>query len=140
MLGSGAAGLTDGAGRGRRRRFLGLFEKAELLGRDDGAVLAAWCGCRRTRSLPRPLGLKSAGLDYLASLSHGMISPELAEAFVHTVPELIGWLQDRTSLRLRLVPGFPDYHPEHPGGMPTGGRSLEPELFSYAQLGRGRTG
>ena len=35
---------------------------------------------------------------------------------------------------MRLVPGFPDYHPEHPGGMPRGGRSLEPELISMDRL------
>lgn len=33
------------------------------------------------------------------------------------------------------MPGFPDYHPEHPGGKPLGGRSLEPELFSFDAIG-----
>jgi succinate dehydrogenase/fumarate reductase flavoprotein subunit len=63
-----------------------------------------------------------------------MILPELAEAFVDTGPELIDWLESSTPLQLRLVPGFPDYHPEHPGGKPTGGRSLEPELFPFTRL------
>ena len=36
---------------------------------------------------------------------------------------------------MRVVAGYPDYHPEHPGGRPQGGRSLEPELFSYRSLG-----
>ena len=72
-------------------------------------------------------------LAYLASLSHGMILPELAEALVDTGPELVDWLESSTPLQLRLVPGFPDYHPEHPGGKPRGGRSLEPELFSFSR-------
>src|SRR5690348_7689536 len=63
-----------------------------------------------------------------------MILPELAEAFVDTVPELLDWLETSTPLRLRLVRGFPDYHPEHPGGKPKGGRSLEPELFSFRRI------
>jgi len=33
------------------------------------------------------------------------------------------------------VPGLPDYHPEHPGGKPGGGRSLDPGLFRFAELG-----
>jgi 3-oxosteroid 1-dehydrogenase len=64
-----------------------------------------------------------------------MIAPDLAETFVDTVGDVIAWLHTRTPLRLRLVPGFPHYHPEHPGGKPQGGRSLEPELFSYDELG-----
>ena len=78
--------------------------------------------------------LREEALAYLASLSHGLIRPELAEAFVDTVPELLDWLDEQTPLRLRLVAGFPDYHPEHPGGKPRGGRSLEPELFSFAEI------
>ena len=35
----------------------------------------------------------------------------------------------------RLVEGYPDYHPEHPGGKPGGGRSLDPELFAFGELG-----
>ena len=31
--------------------------------------------------------------------------------------------------------GFPDYHPEHPGGRPDGGRSLECPLFPFDELG-----
>jgi 3-oxosteroid 1-dehydrogenase len=33
------------------------------------------------------------------------------------------------------VRGFPDYHPEHPGGKPGGGRSLDPGLFPFPVLG-----
>jgi 3-oxosteroid 1-dehydrogenase len=74
-------------------------------------------------------------LAYLDSLSHGLILPDLAEALVDTGPELVDWLESSTPLKLRLVAGFPDYHPEHPGGKPQGGRSLEPELFSFNGLG-----
>ncbi len=87
--------------------------------------LAAAAGVRDSRA---------DALAYLESLSLGMILPELAEALVDTGPELIDWLESSTPLRLRLVPGFPDYHPEHPGGKPQGGRSLEPELFSFSAL------
>jgi 3-oxosteroid 1-dehydrogenase len=43
-----------------------------------------------------------------------------------------------TSLQFRVIEGFPDYHPERPGGRPggaRGGRSIIPELFPYRRLG-----
>ncbi len=77
---------------------------------------------------------RADALDYLGSLSNGMILPEMVEAFVDTIPEVLDWL-DTTPLKMSLVPGYPDYHPEQPGGKPGGGRSLEPQLFSLQGLG-----
>jgi hypothetical protein len=37
--------------------------------------------------------------------------------------------------RFNLDPDFPDYHPEQPGGLSKGGRSLETALFPYGELG-----
>jgi 3-oxosteroid 1-dehydrogenase len=44
-------------------------------------------------------------------------------------------LEEHTPVRFQIIPGFPDYHPEHPGGKPEGGRSLECPLFPFAELG-----
>ncbi len=74
------------------------------------------------------------GLEYLSSLSHGLIDPALAETLVHTGPEMIEYLEAHTPVRMRLVQRYPGYHPEHPGGLPGGGRSLAPELFSFREL------
>ena len=35
----------------------------------------------------------------------------------------------------QIIKDFPDYHPEHPGAKPGGGRSLECPLFPFAELG-----
>lgn len=64
-----------------------------------------------------------------------MMRAELVTAFVDTVGDLLGWLERATPLRMSLVAGFPDYHPENPGGMPQGGRSLEPRLYSMRGIG-----
>ena len=71
-------------------------------------------------------------------LSHDLIDPALAEAFVDTGPEMVRWLEANSPVQLRLVRDFPDYHPEHPGGKPCGGRSLECPLFSFLELGDAR--
>ena len=47
---------------------------------------------------------------------------------------LVDFLHEHTQIRLQLVPGYPDYHPEHPGGMPQGGGTLEPGLVSLAGI------
>ena len=49
---------------------------------------------------------------------------QMAEAFVDTGPEMIEWLEASTPVKLQLVRGYPDYHPERPGGKARGGRSL----------------
>lgn len=135
VLGTGAAGLTAALSAADHGASVLLLEKGEKVGGTTALSSGvAWLPANKYAAAQGISDSASDGLDYLSALSHGMIRPELAEAFIHTAPELIEWLEERTPLQLRLVPGFPDYHPEHPGGKPQGGRSLEPELFSFQQL------
>jgi succinate dehydrogenase/fumarate reductase flavoprotein subunit len=135
VLGSGAAGLTAALSAASAGARVGLYEKGDLVGGTTALSSAvAWLPANRYAAHAGVADSREEALAYLASLSHGLIHPELAEAFVDTVPELLDWLDEQTPLRLRLVAGFPDYHPEHPGGKPRGGRSLEPELFSFAEI------
>lgn len=136
VLGSGCAGMTTALAAADRGASVGLFEKAELLGGTTALSSGvAW--------LPGNRYARAAGVDdsaedgrrYLAALSNGMILPEFTDAFVDTVDETLTWLEERTPLQMRLVPGYPDYHPEFPGGKPGGGRSCEPELFSFDRIG-----
>ncbi|MDT9591704.1 FAD-dependent oxidoreductase [Nocardioides zeae] len=135
VLGTGAAGLTAALAAADAGARVALVEKADRVGGTTALSSAVvW--------LPDNVHGRSAGvadsredaLAYLAALSHGMILPELAETFVDSVADLVDWLETATPLRLQLVAGFPDYHPEHPGGKAGGGRSLEPALFSYASI------
>lgn len=136
VLGSGGAGLCAALSAARCGARVGVFEKGELLGGTTCLSSAvAWLPNNRYAREAGIVDSREQSLAYLESLSHGMILPELAEAFVDTVPELLDWL-DTTPLKMRLVAGYPDYHPERPGGMPQGGRSLEPDLFSFIDLGR----
>lgn len=136
VLGTGAAGLTAALAAADAGVSVGLFEKSDLIGGTTALSSGvAWIPANRYAAAAGVADSVEEALDYLASLSHGLIRPEMAEIFVKTGSELIDWLETRTPLHLRLVPGFPDYHPEHPGGKPGGGRSLEPELFSFCELG-----
>lgn len=136
VLGTGAAGLMAALTAAEAGASVGLFEKGRLVG--GTTALSSGVAWIPATGLAASAGVddsRQEALAYLSSLSHGMIRPEMAQAFVETGDELVTWLGAATPLQLRLVPGFPDYHPEHPGGMPGGGRSLEPELFSFDRLG-----
>ena len=136
VLGTGAAGLTAAIAAHEHGASVGVFEKAEHIG-----GTSAWSGGMVW--LPLHPHLAAAGvvdtreevLTYLDALSLGTIDPTLAATFVDTTAELVEFLEARTPVQFRVCRGFPDYHPEHPGGKPGGGRSLECPIFSYQTLG-----
>ncbi|MFW6773882.1 FAD-dependent oxidoreductase [Nocardioides sp. CPCC 205120] len=132
VLGTGAAGLTAALAAAHTGATVGLFEKGPKVGGTTALSSAVvWLPDNRYARAAGVADSREDALAYLSSLSHGLISPALAEAFVDTVGEMCDWLEGSTPVRLQLVAGFPDYHPEHPGGKPGGGRSVEPALFSF---------
>jgi 3-oxosteroid 1-dehydrogenase len=135
VLGTGAAGLVAALAAADAGASVALVEKAEQVGGTTALSSGvAWIPATSVAAAHGVVDSREAALAYLESLSHGLIRPEMARAFVDTGDEVVEWLRTKTPLSLRPVPGFPDYHPEHPGGMPGGGRSLEPELLSFDLL------
>ncbi|KAB2340401.1 FAD-dependent oxidoreductase [Actinomadura rudentiformis] len=134
VLGTGAAGLTAALAAHDGGARVGLFEKASQVG-----GTTAWSGGMVW--IPGNPHMADLGLDddrvqaltYLESLSHGLMDPDLAAAFVDTGPEAVLWLEAKTPVEFRVIPGFPDYHSEHPGAKR--GRSLETLLFPFDRLG-----
>jgi 3-oxosteroid 1-dehydrogenase len=135
VLGTGAAGLTAAlAAHGHGADVL-VLEKADKVGGTSawsGGMI--WIPCNHHMTAAGIDDSREDALTYLSALSHDLIDPELAEAFVDTGAEMVAWLESNTPVRFQLVPDFPDYHPEHPGGKPGGGRSLECPLFPYDTL------
>ncbi|AXK32456.1 FAD-dependent oxidoreductase [Streptomyces armeniacus] len=138
VLGTGASGLTAALAAASAGASVGLFEKADRIGGTtalSGGVV--WLP-DNGRAGEDVTDSRDLALAYLDSLSNGSMRPEMTAAFVDGVRPTLRWLDDETPLRLRPVPGYPDYHPEHPGGLPGGGRSMEPELFGTDVLGAWR--
>ena len=136
VLGTGATGLVAAIAAAANGATVGLYEKAGLIG-GTTALSSAVCWLPNNKYMAQA-GLADSredALAYLDALSLDMIVPEMAEVFIDSVAELLDWLDHETPLKLSMVKDYPDYHPEHPGGKPTGGRSLEPKLFSMLELG-----
>ena len=137
VLGSGAAALAAAvAAHGHGAQRVGVFEKADVVGGTSamsGGMI--WIPCNPHMEEAGTPDSRDDALTYLGSLSHGMILPELAEAYVDTGPDMVRWFEANTPVTFEIVESFPDYHPEHPGGSTTGGRSLECPLFDFGRLG-----
>lgn len=136
VLGTGAAGLTAAITAHEGGARVGLFEKADTVG-----GTSAWSGGQIwIPNNPHQIALgkqdsREEALTYLAALSHGMIDPAMAAAYIDTGTEMINFLEARTPVAFYTIPDFPDYHPEFPGGKPEGGRTLECPPFPYGKLG-----
>jgi hypothetical protein len=136
VLGSGAAGLTAALAAASAGARVGVFEKADRLG--GTTALSGGLAWVPNNAVARAEGVvdsREQALTYLESLSNATMRPEMVATFVDTADEFLAWLHAETPMRFRLVHRYPDYHPEHPGGLPGGGRSLEPDLFPTDQLG-----
>jgi 3-oxosteroid 1-dehydrogenase len=136
VLGTGAAALTAAIRAADEGAAVGLFEKADSVG-----GTSAWSGGMVW--IPMNPHMADLGIEdtreevmtYLESLSNGLIDLELAGAMVDAGPEVVSYLEEHTPVRFQIIKDFPDYHPEHPGAKPGGGRSLECPLFPFADLG-----
>jgi 3-oxosteroid 1-dehydrogenase len=136
VLGTGAAGLIAAATAAADGASVGLFEKTELVGGTSsmsGGVV--WIPNNHHQREAGMADSRDDALAYLGALSLGQIDSDMAATFVDTAPAMLQWLEDNTPCRFAVIDGYSDYHPEHPGGKPEGGRSLDNELQSLHQLG-----
>ncbi|KUL41491.1 3-oxosteroid 1-dehydrogenase [Actinoplanes awajinensis] len=62
---------------------------------------------------------------YLAHVAGAEVTAARQHAFLAAGPAMLALVRAHTPLDFAWVPGYPDYHPEAPGGRP-GGRSIEP--------------
>ena len=136
VLGTGAAGLTAALAAHDGGARVAVLEKAEQVG-----GTSAWSGGHvwiPNNPYMAAIGASDSpaqALTYIMSLSRGMIEQPLIEAYLEAGPEMVRFLDSQAGTEFYPVADFPDYHPEHPGGLPQGGRTLECPLFPFAELG-----
>jgi 3-oxosteroid 1-dehydrogenase len=136
VLGSGAAGLTAAFTAARAGARVALFEKNERVG-----GTTAWSGGHvwiPDNPHMAEIGAEDSADDavtYLMSLSRGLADEKLVRAFVDSGPRMVRYLEEFAGIEFFAVPGLPDYHPEHAGGRPGGGRTMGAALFPFDELG-----
>lgn len=136
VLGTGAAGLTAAITAHESGASVAIYEKADEVG-----GTSAWSGGQIW--IPNNGSMKALGkhdsadeaVEYLMSMSHGLIDEKMARAYVTTGPDMVTFIEKHSPVRFRCVADFPDYHPEQPGGKPGGGRTLECPPYSFHELG-----
>ena len=136
VLGTGAAGLTTAFTAAQAGARVGLYEKSHLVGGttawSGGHV---WIPCNPHQDAIGVSDSPAEAYEYIMSLSRGLLEEPLIKAYLAAGPKMVRLLDESGGTDFYAVRDFPDYHPEHPGGKPGGGRTIECPLFSFKELG-----
>lgn len=136
VLGTGVAGLVAAITAHDNGASVGLYEKSELIGGTtamSGGII--WMPNNHLQAGAGIDDSREQALAYLDALSLDMIDSDMAAAFVDSGPVALQYVHENTPCDFSLLATYPDYHPEHPGGLPEGGRSVDNLVFPYPTLG-----
>lgn len=137
VVGSGNAGLTAGITAALDGLDVVVIEKGELFGGSSALSGGAiW--------IPDNHANRRGGLEdsieeadrYLEHLTGEIVDEARRHAYLREGPKMLAFLEERTKhIRYHYTPGYPDYHPEAPGGKAEG-RSAIPKAIDSKKLGR----
>lgn len=138
VVGSGAAGMSAALTAAHHGLSAVIIEKAAHYGgstaRSGGGV---WIpGNKALLASGRPDDREDAR-TYLHSIIGEVVPKDRIDTYIDRGAEAFDFVLDHTPLRMRWVPGYPDYYPEAPGGK-ADGRSCEPKPFDAKVLGEER--
>ena len=135
VVGSGAAGMTAALTAAHRGLAVIVVEKASHFGgstaRSGGGL---WIP---NNSVLRRAGVADspkAAAAYLTHLLGDSVSEPRRRALLGHGPAMLDLVRRLTPLEFAWVPGYADYYPELPGGMPEG-RTIEPKPLDGHLLG-----
>ncbi len=137
VLGTGGAGLTAAlAAHDYGAAEVIVLEKSGMVGGTtamSGGML--WIPLNPRQEEAGVADSLEDVVAYLDALAPGRLDPDTLEAFLEAGPQMVRFFDEQTPLRLGLFRDFPDYQPQLVGALPHGGRSLEPDVFPFEQLG-----
>lgn len=136
VLGAGGGGMTAAIVAANEGLRVLLVEKSEFVG--GTTAISGGMVWVPENHLMNAAGLsdsREAARAYLTATVPNASASAALEAYLDAAPEAIRYLCEKTEVRLRPVPRYPDYYPNLQGAT-LGGRVLEPEPFDAQQLGR----
>lgn len=134
VVGSGAGGLAAAIAAADAHGEVLVVEKASEFG---GTSATSGGGIWIPNSpLARAAGLEDSeeeAFSYLRPQSAPNVPDDVIRAFIHTAPEMLTWLHEKTPVRYTSM-AYPDYHVEYPGGK-HGFRTHLPDPYDGRALG-----
>jgi 3-oxosteroid 1-dehydrogenase len=135
VVGSGGAGLTAALTAAHQDLTVVVIEKEATFGgstaRSGGGLWVPG------NEVLRRAGVADTGEQARAYLAHvvaGRAADARQEALLEHGPAMLDLVRRHTPLEFTWVPGYADYYPEAPGGLPAG-RSIEPVPLDGRVLG-----
>lgn len=135
VIGSGAGGMAAAITARKAGLSVAILEKDTVFGGTtarSGGVL--WVP---NNTVSREAGAQDdleAARTYMRHEAGPCFDPERVEAFLVKGPEMVDYFTRETDVKFVALPGFSDYHPNAPGGLP-GGRSIQAAPFDGRELG-----
>jgi 3-oxosteroid 1-dehydrogenase len=137
VVGSGAAGLTAALAAHAGGASVIVLERAAVVaGSTTLAGGGMWVPANRFMLADGDHDSDELALEYLThTVGDELVASGAPRrvAFVRNVRAAISFLEAQ-GLRFRRTPGYPDYHPDLPGGS-VAGRAIEPEVIDVHTLG-----
>ncbi len=134
ILGAGAGGMTAALTGAVLGLDVLLVEKTDQVG-GTSALSAGSVWVPNSRHGAPGADSFDKALAYLRNAVGNRLSEDRAAAFLRAAPEMVDFLEDNTTVRLRAYPYHPDYLTTLDGAT-LYGRVLEPEPFDGSLLGR----
>ncbi|MFC4069124.1 FAD-dependent oxidoreductase [Actinoplanes subglobosus] len=121
VVGSGAAGMTAALTAAHHDLSVVVLDGAEVYG---GSTARSGGGLW----LPGP-----EAATYLKHVAGDEVPADRRDALLAHGPAVLSFVTGHTPLEFARVPGYPDYHPEAPGGLAEG-RTLEPRPLDVRRV------
>ena len=135
VIGSGASGFAAALTARAAGLSVLMIEKAPVFGGTTCySAGVIWVPGSRQARAAGIADSREAALTYLSAEGGNQLDRAKAETYVDEAADVLAWLEDNTHADFALVPTWPDYHPDQPGGV-AGGRSLGPRPFDGRTLG-----
>ncbi|MBS0648401.1 MAG: FAD-binding protein [Verrucomicrobia bacterium] len=139
VVGSGAGGMMAALTAHAENKKVLLIEKSVHYGGSTALSGGAiWIPNNPTLLRARVRDKQEDVLAYLSSITHGKIPQKRLQAFIEAGPHAIKFLEESCRyFQFQYIEGYPDYHPEVPGGRAEG-RSIEALPIDLNLLGENK--